>query len=110
MFTVGAPITIGAPQPLMSPMRAAGRLPIITVILPFAIGFGGCGPAGGGIAQATWSPTQAAGCPEIKTFGHPGPTITPGCPIGSKTRAAKGMSIPLVDVDHSTRDVHHGAC
>ena len=32
--TVGAPITIGAPQPDMSPMRAAGLPPISTVGQP----------------------------------------------------------------------------
>ena len=32
---------IGAPQPLMSPSRAAGRPPMSTVALPFTIGDGG---------------------------------------------------------------------
>jgi hypothetical protein len=49
--TSGIPMTIGAPQPDMSPTRAAGLPPISTVTLPLAMGDGGCGPASGGIAQ-----------------------------------------------------------
>src|SRR5438067_159568 len=40
--TVGIPITIGAPHPDVSPMRAAGLPPINTVTLPLTIGEGGC--------------------------------------------------------------------
>src|SRR5262249_37297370 len=61
MFTVGAPMTMGAPQPVISPMRAAGRLPMRTVALPFAIGVGGCGPAGGGARGPGDWPAHGAG-------------------------------------------------
>src|SRR5215470_14579278 len=59
--TLGAPLTIGAPQPDISPSRNAGRPPMNTVTLPLAKGVGGCGPATGGIAQACISPATAAG-------------------------------------------------
>ena len=69
---------MGAPQPLMSPTRAAGRPAISTVALPLAIGVGGCGPAVGGIEQACRSPTTAAGMPPMSTIATPGPVMTPG--------------------------------
>src|SRR5689334_24817003 len=107
------PITIGAPQPDMSPIRAAGRPPIRTVTLPITIGDGGCGPARGGIVQATMSPITAAGKPPIRTFGTPGPVIIPGWPIGSRMRAAGGISFSLkrfslVDLHQSARDIDGG--
>ena len=43
IITVGAPMTIGAPHPDMSPTRSAGRPPISTVELPIGNGVGGCG-------------------------------------------------------------------
>jgi hypothetical protein len=61
MTTVADEVTIMAPHPQGSLSRAAGRPPIKTVALPFKIGFGGCGPASGGKAQACMSPTTAAG-------------------------------------------------
>ena len=45
MKTVGEPVMMVAPQPVMSSCRAAGRPPMSTVALPFAIVLGGCGPA-----------------------------------------------------------------
>ena len=51
MITVGAPITIGAPQPDMSPIRSAGRPPIMTVVLPIGNGVGGCGGRAGEAAR-----------------------------------------------------------
>jgi len=90
-------MTMGAPHPLVSPTRAAGRPPISTVALPLTIGVGGCGPAVGGIEQAWLSPNTAAGIPPINTFATPGPTIVPGCPVGSPTLAANGIHPPLVN-------------
>ena len=92
--TVGAPITIGAPQADMSPMRAAGRPPISTVVQPGgAIGVTPCGPAGGGIVQRVGLPTTAAGMPPMRTVGHAGRQRSrPGCPVGSPTRAAGGIA------------------
>src|SRR5918912_1253250 len=88
---------MGAPQPAMSPARAAGRPPIKTVALPLAMGVGGCGPASGGIAHACMSPTTAAGMPPMRTVGTPGPVIVPGCPVGSPTLAAGGRFFsPLI--------------
>lgn len=51
MRTVGMPMTIGAPHPTRSPIRAAGLPPISTVKLPITMGVGGCGPAKGGMAH-----------------------------------------------------------
>jgi hypothetical protein len=73
-------------------MRAAGLPPISTVALPFAIGDGGCGPAGVGMEQACMSPITAAGIPPISTVGTPGPVMTPGWPVGSPTLEANGIS------------------
>src|ERR1044071_316676 len=98
---------MGAPQPDMSPIRAAIRPPIKTVALPLTIGVGGCGPASGGIEQAWLSPITAAGMPPIKTVATPGPTITPGCPVGSPTRAANGISLLLLI--QLNRETRHGA-
>src|SRR5262245_40912748 len=103
MFTVGAPITIGAPHPAMSPTRSAGRPPIMTVGLPIGNGVGGC-TAGGGKLHVCRSPTTAAGIPPIMTVGTPGPVTTPGCPVGSPTRAANGTVPPSVDRDHRAAD------
>src|SRR6478672_5673423 len=66
MITVGqpGPGAIGVPCMLMSPRRAAGKLPIMTVMLPIAIPFG-AGETQAippGIALAT-----AAGIPPIST-------------------------------------------
>src|SRR5215210_5515199 len=97
MITVGAPATIEPPCVVVSPMRAAGRLPIITFAEPIAM-------ASGGPVHTHMSPTTAAGMPLISTFGTPGPVIgPPTCGIGgvpgvamgqtcmSPTRAAGGM-------------------
>ena len=75
----------------MSPMRAAGMPPIITVALPFAI-------TSGGPAQVAMSPMRAAGIPPISTVGQPGGrtgpptcgtrTVTIGQVCMSPTRAA----------------------
>ncbi len=42
MITVGSPTMMGAVQPALSPIRAAGFPPTSTVALPVAIGVGGC--------------------------------------------------------------------
>src|SRR5690349_23948758 len=90
-MTVGAPMTIGAPQAAISPIRAAGMPPISTVGQPGgAITLGGC-TAGGGKEQMCGVPTVAAGIPAISTVGTPGGPITPGCPVGSPTLAAGGI-------------------
>ena len=75
---MGAPITIGAPQADMSPIRAAGSPPISTVVEHGgAITDGGC-TAGGGNEQMCGVDTVAAGIPAIRTVGTPGGPITPG--------------------------------
>ena len=81
----------------MSPIRAAGFLPIITVAEPLAM-------VSGGPTQTHISPITAAGILPINTVGVPGPTIGPptwgiggvaGVCIGqvcmSVSRAAGGM-------------------
>src|SRR4051794_9673108 len=83
--TVGQPTTIGAPQPAVSPIRAAGCPPTSTVVLPGGTsGVGGCG-VGGGNEHVCTVPTVAAGAPPISTVGTPGPDTTPGCPVASPT-------------------------
>jgi hypothetical protein len=77
----------------MSPTRNAGRPPIITVMLPIGNGVGGW-TAGGGKLHVWMSPTTAAGIPAMSTVGTPGPVMTPGCPVGSPTLAANGMTFP----------------
>src|SRR5438270_781744 len=93
--TVGQPMMIGAPHRATSPIRAAGIPPISTVGQPGgAIVLGGW-TAGGGNEKMCGVPTVAAGTPPISTVGTPGGPITPGCPVGSPTRAAGGMSPPF---------------
>jgi hypothetical protein len=58
------------PCMVLSPWRAAGRPPKVTVIDPDAI-------ASGGPTQRHISPTHAAGWPPITTVGHPGERIRP---------------------------------
>src|SRR4051812_48132171 len=99
MITVGAPNTIGAPHPAKSPILAAGRPPISTVVEPPTIVLGGCGPPGGGMLHTCGVPRVAAGSPLTSTVGTPGGPTTPGCPVGSPTRAAGGMATPSVDPD-----------
>ncbi len=96
---------MGAPHPVISPMRAANLPPISTVKLPVTMVDGGCGPASGGKKQACASPTQAAGRPPIKTLGTPGPAIIPGCPVASRTRAAGGTDLSLINVHGAADDV-----
>jgi len=77
-MTFIAPMMIGAPQPDMSPIRAAGMPPISTVGQPGGtIAVGGC-TAGGGNEQMCGVDTVAAGIPAIRTVGTPGGPITPG--------------------------------
>ncbi len=64
------PKTILPPCAVVSPIRAAGLPPIITVAEPFTM-------ASGGPTQVAMSPTTAAGMFPIKTFGTPGPVIGP---------------------------------
>jgi hypothetical protein len=56
---------------------------------------GGC-TAGGGNEHTCGVPTTAAGMPPMSTVGTPGGPMTPGCPVGSPTLAAGGMSCLLV--------------
>jgi hypothetical protein len=86
------PEVIVAPQPTLSPIRAAGRPPISTDLLPPVIGVGGCGPANGGMEQTWVSPATAAGCPTMSTVITPGPLIAPGWVVASPTLAAGGIS------------------
>ena len=76
IITVGHPAAIVPPCAVLSPIRAAGLPPIITVDEPFII-------VSGGHTQTHMSPTTAAGIFPIKTFGTLGPTIgPPTCGIG----------------------------
>ena len=68
IITVGHPAAIVPPCAVLSPIRAAGLPPIITVDEPFII-------VSGGPTQTHMSPTTAAGIFPIKTFGTLGPTI-----------------------------------
>ena len=69
---------MGAPQPVMSPTRAAGMPPINTVGHPGGTtALGGCGTTPGN--EQMWGvPTVAAGLPPMSTVNTPGGPITPG--------------------------------
>ena len=77
IITVGAPtaIAFGAPaSTTMSPCRAAGSPPIITVMLPTATTPPTCGFRPSTSGQACVSDAaRHAGCPPISTVGQPGP-------------------------------------
>src|SRR5205823_10883854 len=109
MRTVGSPRTMDPPWAVMSPIRAAGMLPISTVKLPRAI-------TSGGPTHVAMSATRAAGRLPIRTVGQPGGRIGPptcgtrtvtigqtcmsvmraaGCPIvGSSTRYYFHLFLP----------------
>src|ERR1039458_7504069 len=70
IITVGQPITIFPPWAVMSPMRAAGKPPIMTVLEPIAI-------TSGGPTQTSISVTRAAGRKPIITVRQQGPEIGP---------------------------------
>ena len=59
MFTVVQPMAIGSLPPqasiTLSPWRAAGRLPMLTVLLPLVTKPGPCGGTGQGIGQMCMS-------------------------------------------------------
>ena len=77
-MTVGQPPTITPPWPVLSPMRAAGLFPIITVPEPLTMG--STGPSG---IQVHMSLTLAAGRFPMRTVGSPGVVIgPPTCGIG----------------------------
>jgi hypothetical protein len=95
-------MTIEPPCAVVSPMRAAGRPEIMTVIDPLII-------TSGGPTQTALSPTTAAGSLPINTLGTQGPTTgPPTCGIGGKPgvtigqicmsviRAAGGMMLYMV--------------
>jgi hypothetical protein len=92
---------MGAPQAVVSPMRAAGIPPIITVVEHGGmIALGGCGTTPGN--EQMWGvPAVAAGMPAISTVGTPGGPITPGCPVGSPTLAAAGIARSFLGVPAS---------
>src|SRR3954471_13022578 len=74
------------PWVVVSPMRAAGRLPIMTFVEPIAI-------VSGGPVHTHMSPTTAAGMPLISTVGTPGPVIgPPTCGIGGVPGVARGQT------------------
>jgi hypothetical protein len=81
----GTPVTVFTPVTML-PIRAAGRPPIKTVMLPIVIAPVQTGPA-------TASPTQAAGSPPIMTVGAPGATIKSPVTVMSVSLAAKGINI-----------------
>lgn len=99
IMTVGQPATMAPPWPVLSPIRAAGLKPIITLLEPLTIGSEG--PTG---PHRHMSLTRAAGMKPISTVGSPGLVIgPPTCGIGgvpgmtmgqvciSVNRAAGGM-------------------
>src|ERR1039457_1684668 len=98
MITVGQPITMDPPWAVMSPMRAASRPPIMTVLEPIAI-------TSGGPTHTSISVTRAAGRKPIITVGQQGPaigpptcgtkTVTMGHTCMSVSRAASGISVLL---------------
>jgi hypothetical protein len=65
IITVAHPNMMLPPCDVLSPMRAAGIPPIVTVAEPAAI-------ESGGPVHVHISPTRAAGIPPIITVGHPG--------------------------------------
>src|SRR6478609_2958844 len=104
MLTDKSPSKMLPPCAVLSPIRAAGCPPIITVDEPVMI-------TSDGPEQPAMSPNLAAGCPPIITVVQPGgmmgpPTWGLGDGMGqacmSPTRAAAGMmySSLSVDVDH----------
>src|SRR3990167_2060250 len=110
--TVGHPITIDPPCAVMSPIRAAGLPPIITVILALTM-------LSGGPTQVQRLPMPAAGMPPISTVGAEGAAIgpptwgiggTPGVIIGqtcmSPTRAAGCPMVRPPSVDHHQAALH----
>lgn len=67
---------MAAPQPVLSPRRAAGLPPMNTLVLPAMTALAGCGV---GAAAHVWVvPSTAAGKLPIRTLGTPLPTRTPG--------------------------------
>lgn len=70
IITVGHPNTMVPPCAVVSPIRAAGFPPIITIEDPFTI-------LSGGPTQTQLSPMTAAGSLPIRTVGTPGPIIGP---------------------------------
>src|SRR6478736_10189860 len=93
MITVGqpGPGTMGAPCRLWSASRAAGKPPIITVMLPMAIplGAGETQTIPPGIALAT-----AAGIPPISTVGTAAAGVIgpPTCGLGPSINGHIAMS------------------
>src|ERR1035437_4439698 len=81
----------GPTHTAMSPMRAAGFLPMKTPVLPSVMGPPTCGMGGvpGVIMGHTcMSPNVAAGIFPISTVGTPGPVMVPPCAVMSVNRAA----------------------
>lgn len=72
-------------------MRAAGRPPISTLVEHGGTMTDGGWTAGGGNEQMCGVVAVAAGIPTMSTVGTPGGPITPGCAVGSPTRAAGGI-------------------
>ena len=86
MMTVKQPITTLPPWLVVSPIRAAGLPPIITVAEPFTM-------VEGGPTHVHVSPTTAAGILPINTVGTPGPiTGPPTWGTGGKPGVAIGQT------------------
>lgn len=83
--TVGHPATITPPCAVVSPMRAAGLPPIITVADPLMM-------LSGGPVHMHISPMTAAGSLPINTVGAPGPmTGPPAWGMGGKPGVCIGQ-------------------
>src|SRR5436305_1907147 len=92
MITVGAPNTIGAPHPARSPILAAGRPPISTVVEPPTIVLGGCGPPGGGMLHTCGVPRVAAGPGD-----QAAPADAPGAAVHDVVGARGGSVLTVVE-------------
>lgn len=70
IMTVGQPPRMEPPWAVVSPIRAAGMLLIITVAEPLMM-------MSGGPTQTHWEPRVADGMPPMRTVGPPGLLIGP---------------------------------
>ena len=84
--TVVQPSTIDPPWAVLSPIRAAGFPPNITLEDPETM-------LSGGPTQVHMSPTVAAGCPAISTVAAPGGRMgPPTCGMGGVPGVSNGQT------------------
>jgi len=99
IMTVGAPITIGAPQAAISPIRAARHAAesARSRTLAGTIALGGC-TAGGGNEQMCAYPLSLQAIPAISTVGTPGGPIHAGMARSIARPWLRWIGTPLVDL------------